>query len=455
MILVTAFSFPVDAFSLKRVIRLERAFSTQTPSVRLYRATASTRSKHAIFHDAPSTGLSASTIEDHDKSGSAPGTVLYAALLVAGTTIGGGFLALPTVVVASGFMPSAVALSLTWLFSLAQSFVLVQVLDDVRDSEHVSHPGVSVAAKATFGRAGEAVVALLLVVLTAATLVSQISRAGILFSSSLVPYSLASAASALLVAAVVFGPSRGIEFASEANATLTVLFLLSACGVAFYGTPLADWSRLITTKSWSAVPDAVPIFLQLLVYGEILPVVCQLLNYKMKLIRLAIGLGSFLTLVLQISWAALGICLVSKPGVDPVSALVSTGPSSIRFSLFGLSITAILTTILGSYLAMLSAYKDLTNADICTNRKSRLKAAALIVLPTLAISCASPKVFLKAIDFAGSYPVLLLWGVVPPLMRLAQPNSRRPWLLLLATLSLGMVGMSAKDDITWFMHCLR
>jgi amino acid permease len=355
-------------------------------------------------------------MHDNEKSGSAPRIVLNAALLVAGTTIGGGFLALPTVVAPSGFAPSAVALCLTWLFFLAQSFVLVQALDYVRVSKHVANPGVSVAAKATFGQAGEAIVALLLIVLTAATLVSQISRAGILFSSSLVSYPLACSASALLVAAVVFGPSRGIEFASEANATLTALFLLSSFGVALYGAPIADWSRLVTTKSWSAVPDAIPIFLQLLVYGEILPVVCQLLNYKMKLIRLAIGLGSFLTLLLQISWAALGICLISKPGMDPVSALVCTGPSPIRFSLFSLSITAILTTILGSYLAMLSAYKDLTNTDITTSGKSRLKAAALIVLPALAISCASPKMFLKAIDFAGSYPVLLLWGVVPPLM---------------------------------------
>lgn len=44
--------------------------------------------------------------------------------------------------------------------------------------------------------------------------------------------------------------------------------------------------------------------------------------------------------------------------------------------------------------------------------------AVASVLPSLLISLTSPEVFLGAIDFAGSYPVLLLWGVAPPLMAL-------------------------------------
>ena len=389
--------------------------------------------------------------------------ILNAALLISGTTVGGGFLALPTVVAPSGFTPSATALVGVWAFFLVESFVVVECIQNTRDfssrrkgndgSETL--PGIAAAAKSAFGTVGETIIVLLLVLLTEATLVSQISRAGALFSK----YRWGCATVALSVASIVFGPRQGTKLSAYVNSALTIVFVIMAANLFSTGAPAADWSGLTATNSWASLPGAIPTFLQLLVYGEILPTVCQLLKYRVKPIRLAIILGSILPLGLEIGWAALGMGLVPPSSTmgDPVDLLLAAGP--VQRPLLVLAVTAILTTIIGSYLALQSTFDDVFPADKAPRKAPfrRLTAATSIVIPALAIASISPDLFLRAIDFAGSYPVVLLWGVAPPTIVMMQrrngnlnkeQQSIPQWaLLMLTVLSLGLFSTSAIFDL--------
>ena len=81
--------------------------------------------------------------------------------------------------------------------------------------------------------------------------------------------------------------------------------------------------------------------------------------------------------------------------------------------------------------------------------------------PPTAIACTSPALFERAIAFAGAYPVLLLYGVLPAGLTLLQAHKRnassekstttiRSNVLLawtLGLLSVGMVGASAVADL--------
>lgn len=420
--------------------------------------------------------------------------IFNAGLLIAGTTIGGGFLALPKIVSRAGFVPSTVTIICVWFYFLAQSFALVECINRTKKYHHdqdnssqddasSAAPGVTAVVKSIYGTKGEVMVGILLAILIEATLVSQISRAGMLFSN----YRLGCLISAFSVACLVFGPKSGIIFASKANAVLTSLFLLSTLTVFRIGFGIADWSQIGMLRNWSMLPSVLPTFLQLLVYGEILPTVCQILKYNTRYIHAAIVLGSFMTLCLQIGWSGLGTSLVVAssietvaPLADPVAVLLSrSGP--VRLPLFFLAITAILTTILGSFLALLSTYNDFVNVSTpnvkletsnCTENTvqkegtkslvQRWKAASIIAIPSSLIACTSPSVFLKAIDFAGSYPVLLLWGVLPPLMVLhyrskmghgkssSEKKTAGPfaWIVLLELVSLLMVGMNVGQDVS-------
>jgi tyrosine-specific transport protein len=278
------------------------------------------------------------------------------------------------------------------------------------------------------------------------------------------------------------GQIGGVSFASKSNSILTLLFLLSAGTLFGVGVGSADWTRLGASGSmhWGMVPSAIPTFLQLLVYGEIVPCVCELLQYRRRPIQIAILLGSFLTLGLQIGWAALGTALVpvgTANVLDPVTVLLAT-PGMVRIPLLSLAVTAILTTILGTYLALLSSYQDLARnrngvakTSTGTRRKhpwrERLLVASIITAPALAIASMSPTIFLRAIDFAGSYPVLMLWGVLPPIISLMQRYRGRgsdqghdnlhkkglgdvgfdAFLIMLSSISLALVAMNVKNDM--------
>ena len=120
---------------------------------------------------------------------------------------------------------------------------------------------------------------------------------------------------------------------------------------------------------------------------------------------------------------------------DPVDILLTTG-SSIQPRLVTLALSAIGTTILGSFLALQSAYDDWMtmlrsspttttinttttntgNSSLLSILKQSWVRTACVSVPPLLIAWISPQVFLRAIDFAGSYPILLLYGVLPPLM---------------------------------------
>lgn len=394
--------------------------------------------------------------------------IVSAALLIAGITVGGGFLALPTVVAPVGFFPSALTLVGVWVFLGAQALMMVEVLcrvhRDLKKGGQSTPPGVAAAARATFGKTGEYLITFLLVLVVEATLISQISRAGMMFPPSL--YRVGCSLAALSVATVIFGPgskNQRENIATSLNSILTVVFFTMAILLFVLGVPAAEWSRLSTVQNYKSLPQVVPTFLQLLVYGEILPSICQYLNFQKRPIRWAIGLGSILPLILELGWAALGSGLnpnASGSLQDPVALLLQTGP--IQTPLFCLALSAILTTILGSYLALESTIKDTLPVPSNGKRHSRFLSASLIVLPALAIASISPSLFLQAIDFAGSYPVLLLWGIGPPAMAMRLRHNDQStsttngknvetlpkwWIKTLLGVSILLFGMSAVPDM--------
>lgn len=419
--------------------------------------------------------------------------IANAVLLIAGTTVGGGFLAIPSIVSPIGFVPSAAGLSGVWAFFVLQNFVLVDCISNARkktklesedecenmgetvDKDDIDHPGIAATAKSAFGRRGEYFVAALLAVLTEATLVSQISRAGSLFPPSM--YRIGCATVALSIGAAVFVPRRGITSAPYLNSALTSVFIISSVLLFAAGLPSTDWSRLKASsnvETWAVLPNAIPTFLQLLVYCEILPTVCRMLRYKKASIRLAIVLGSLLPLLLEVSWAGLGIGLVPSGGLgDPVDFLLAAGP--VKAPLFVLAISAILTTIIGSYLALQSIVDDIapneggSKIGLTQNPpqwRRRLFSGASIILPGLMIASISPSLFLRAIDFAGSYPVLFLNGILPPAIALAQGNKMKKEgrtgttqsksiIIPLLGVSIFLIGASAVPDLMSFVKMLQ
>jgi tyrosine-specific transport protein len=415
---------------------------------------------------------------------------LQAIFLIAGTTVGGGFLALPATVVVplGGFLPSAGALVLVWSYLLICSLILCDsILLAQKSNTKNDSIGIPKTAQTALGQKGSRIATVLLVSLTISTLVSQLSRAGSLFASqldgSLFQYRVGCILAALLGITVTYkGATQEIDgttavpstasatsFADKFNAVLTVIFLSSALLLFHAVAGVADWSACwqATTASTTntllpKILGASPIMLQLLVYGEILPNVCRMLDFDRRSIRRAVLAGSTIPLILLTGWAALGVALIPNGGLlstirDPVDIILATGSSAVQSRLLTLAVSAIGTTILGSFLALQSAYDDWKT--MLPRRQSLLNQAwiraSMIASPPLLISLISPSIFLQAIDFAGSYPVLLLYGVLPPLMmhRLRDGHKRVPKLhVIVGAFSAFLIGLNVLSDGGWLLQ---
>jgi tyrosine-specific transport protein len=96
--------------------------------------------------------------------------------------------------------------------------------------------------------------------------------------------------------------------------------------------------------------------------------------------------------------------------LDPVLLLrqksEAVGPLIEVFSLL-----AIATSFIGFVLGLSDFFADIFNL-----RNARAPAYALTLLPPYALALAYPDVFFSALDLAGTYGVLVLFGLLPPAM---------------------------------------
>ena len=204
---------------------------------------------------------------------------------------------------------------------------------------------------------------------------SQLSRAGSLYanaittssfgllqssssSSNMIDYRMGCLLATIVGAIGTFGIRQ--KFVTSIHSLLTVIFLASVGAVLSSGSSIANWSNCLTIRNdfpLSGIGQELQTMLQLLVYGEIIPTVCSMLQYNVRSIRIVILLGSFIPLVLLGGWAAFAVALlpnnllsVTSSSTDPVNLLLSQGGSISRW-LSTLAISAIGTTIIGCNLA--------------------------------------------------------------------------------------------------------
>jgi len=377
---------------------------------------------------------------------------IAAAALVTGTGVGGGFLALPFTTAAAGYLPSSTVMATLWLILYGQSIVVADVIIDAsaRAGTPVSYGTV---ARKFLGPAGGWMVSALFLVRMLLTHISQFAKGGSMLATTV---GLSYLQAVVLVGTTIsaftlLGPVRLV---GVVNMALTVGFV-GAVGVLFaMGAPLASWSRLLRAD-WSHWWNQVPPVLQILVYLEVLPTVCRLLNFDRHRVRRAILAGASCLLLLDLGWSALGIGLVpvataggGRLAADPVDVLLKSGGPVAAF-INVLAGCAIVTTVIATNLALQTFF-----ADACRGRRkgsAGLLCALSVAIPVM-ISAMSPGIFFRAIGLQGAYPLTILWGCLPPLIALRMGLAMRSRLprakLALISLLLAVAVTSLAGRIT-------
>ncbi|XP_061944343.1 uncharacterized protein LOC133668477 isoform X2 [Populus nigra] len=310
-----------------------------------------------------------------------PGSLSSAILLVAGTTIGAGILAIPAVTQESGFLASSVACIFCWIFMVTTGLLIAEV--NVNTMCELGSGGVSLVsmAKRTLGVAGVQFSCWSYIFIHYALLIAYVARSSDILTNFL-----------------------GIPLWESAT-----LFSLVFGGICYFGS-----QRFIGAVNGVLVFGIIISFTSLV---NVVPVLCTNLEGNLSKVRTAIVLGTAIPLGLFLVWDGVILGSISTPEMadkiaDPLQQLLSTngvvGPIIQAFSFL-----AIGTSYIGFVLGLSDFLADLLKLPAGENKPLPY---ILTLIPPLVLALLDPEIFFKALDFAGTYGVLVLFGIIPAAM---------------------------------------
>jgi tyrosine-specific transport protein len=349
------------------------------------------------------------------------GSLWGGTLLVAGTSIGGGMLALPVLTGLGGFFPSLLIYFFCWLFMACTGLLLLEVCLWMQKESNVI-----TMAKATLGKTGEVAAWGLYLFLFYCLTVAYMVGCGSLILEILglnVPDW-----SGPLIFLAIFAPFifLGARITGKLNAALMLglgvsFFLFVALGAGHVNVDL------LAHKDWSLSLIGLPIAFTSFAYQGIIPTLAHYMHYDNRKIRQAILIGSFIPLAAYAIWQGLILGIVPIGGAHGLEETLQAGHNAIQplkyfiqsplvyhigqyFAFF-----ALVTSFFGVSLGLIDFLADGLKLTKVTGLK-KLLLCALVFIPPLGVALANPHIFLKALDFAGGFGCALLLGMMPVLM---------------------------------------
>lgn len=347
---------------------------------------------------------------------------LKGALLIAGTTIGAGVLALPVVTGMAGFIPSLAIYLLCWLFMATTGLLFLEIsLWMGKDANIIT------MAEKTLGFPGKVAAWGLYLFLFYCLTLAYIVGTGDLFVQAFSGVATLQPWQGQLLFLALFGPFvyAGAKFVGHLN-----LFLMLGLGISylcfvFLGAPHINTSMLMRSD-WSYLWLGVPITFTSFAYQGTIPTLVTYLERDVKAVRWAILVGSFIPFLAYIIWQALilGIVPVEGPGsivetldgghnaVYPLKNALNTSTVYTVGQFF--AFFALVTSFFGVTLGLVDFLAD--GLGIKKDKAGKLLLCALIFVPPYVFALSHPHVFIMALDYAGGFGTSLLLGLLPVLM---------------------------------------
>lgn len=344
-------------------------------------------------------------------------------LLVAGTAIGAGMLALPILTGQAGFTASTLLFIAVWLGALFTSLLVLEVNLWFKNEVNL----ISMA-RFTLGRKGEIVTWVLFLLLLYSLTAAYLAGSGTTISCALVSYFhyfippyLEPLPLLLLFAFFVYFGTRPADFLNRVCMVGLVICYFGLVGTAL---PSSDYALLSEGKP-SYLFAAIPVVVTSFSFHVIIPVLTTYLKQDVKALKKAIWIGSLIPLFVYILWEFVILTVVPLKGelgiieactqgsmiTESLSDILQNPWVTTFASLF--AFFAILTSFLGVSLSLASFLSD--GFKIRKSKRGKVFVTALTFVPPLIFVTLSPRGFIMALQYAGVF-VAILSGILPALM---------------------------------------
>ena len=344
-------------------------------------------------------------------------------LILSGTALGAGMLAIPMVLAQFGFMISSVLMLLIFIGTTYSALLLAEACTKTKDNS-----GMSSVAYLTLGSKGKHFINALFYLLLVCMLIAYILGVGDIIHKLLLDVGVDVSASvaytifSLLMGVIVVSGKSYIDKLNRGLFIMMVVMLFIVIASLFSNIRL-DY---LTQTSQYTANDVVQYSAVIFTSFASMVVIPSLVIYNreatQKQIRNMILLGSVIPLVCYLTWL---FAIIGNLGTDAISQfhniseLISafSGQSAwlkVVIALF--SALALVTSFLGVSMALYDQ-----NKDAVTNNKALAYALTFILPLVLAELFASQ--FVSMLDYAGMVLVFLaIWGPLAMVVKVRRPD---------------------------------
>ncbi len=331
--------------------------------------------------------------------------VLGSSLIIAGTTIGAGMLALPLVSASLGFFAASLLMIVTWAVMSYTSLLLLEV------HQYGKHNATLHSLTLQFlGKNGQRIATFSMLFLFYALCAAYITGGSEQFHQKinlLLPIELSKTPTTILFTAIVaiviaFGTrtvdiiNRGL-FAIKFIALITILFFL---------TPNITGQYLLSLPTYQGVfIAALPVIFTSFGFHGSIPAIVNYLELDIKKIKISLLLGSSLPLIVYLFWLGITLGQLSQSEFTAISGLnqfIVTIQQSVteQFISFALSLfadLALLTSFIGVSLGLFEFLRESSEKW----QKSPIINTLLTFLPPLIFALFYPQGFITALGYAA------------------------------------------------------
>lgn len=347
-------------------------------------------------------------------------------LLVAGTSIGGGMLALPISTAASGFFHSSGLFVACFFFMLATVFLLLEA------NLWSSKPGANIISlcKERLGRTGEVVAWVTFLLLLYSVAAAYISGGGSLVGSLMqqwwpdIPMTVGMIIFALVFGGIVFFGAGATDFVNRVLMTVLIAVFGILIVLMVPKVNITHFQGGEARYLWVAIPIMVLSFTA----NVVVPSLCTYMNRDVKRLTLIFMVGSIIPLVFYVLWQFVILGVLPPSGEDsiatigagahPLAIMTTILQTKLGFAFLALAFgTFSFLALVTSFLAVSLSLSDFM-ADglwIQKNIRGRAILTALTIVPPFLFALIYPQGFVLALGYAGVF-VAILYGILPALM---------------------------------------
>jgi tyrosine-specific transport protein len=346
--------------------------------------------------------------------------ILGSILLIVGTTIGAGMLALPIATAQLGFFGSIVLLFGCWFIMTSCAFLLLEV-----NLCMPANSNLVTMARATLGPVGQIISWVTFLLLLYSLLSAYISGGSGLLQNLFaavditVSEKITSILFTVLFGMVVFLGVRAIDYCNRGLMFIKLggYVLLMVLLMPFVSLPQLGHNDMLALTTSAAMMVTVTSF----GYSVIVPSLRIYLGGDVKKLKKVIFIGSLIPLICYILWdiAIIGVIPLHGPdglaGImqapNSTNALVANLSTAVSSPIVNLCIklftsVCVLTSFLGVSLCLTDFLAD--GFEIEKVGFNRIIIQVATYLPPLLIVLVYPNAFIKALEYAGIYSVVLL-----------------------------------------------